>query len=69
MMPHNTVPMLSSLLLGHIHTIYDCKNSKSLLEYHESNDANSENEPSELGSIKIELDNTGNLVENNQFLD
>src|SRR5467141_3991875 len=65
MMPHNTVPMLSSLLFGHIHTIYDCKNSKSLLEYHESNDANSENEPSELGSIKIELDNTGNLVENN----
>jgi len=30
LMSHNTVPMLSSLLLGHIHIIHDCKNSESL---------------------------------------
>ena len=32
-----------------------------------NNDNTSENEPSELSSMKLELDKTGRLVENNHF--
>jgi len=68
-MSHTTVPMLSSLLLGQIHAIYNCKKLKFSLEYNETDNDTSENEPSDLGSIKLELDKTGKLVENNQILD
>jgi len=69
MMSHTTVPMLSRLLLGQIHAIYHSKKTKTSLEYNETDNDTSENEPSDLGSIKLELDKTGKLVENNQILD
>jgi len=68
-MSHTTVPTLSSLLLGQIHAIYNSKKTKNSLEYNETDNDTSENEPSELGSIKLVLDKTGKLVENNEILD
>jgi len=69
MMSHNTVPMLSSLLLSHIRTIYNNKEASQFFENEDTSDSNTENEPSELGSLKLELDKNGKLVENNQVLD
>ena len=66
MMSHSTVPTLSGLLLGHIHSLYVCKKTKGDCEHIETDDTDSENK---LGSIKLELDKTGRLVENNHFLD
>jgi len=69
MMSHNTVPMLSSLLLSHIRTIYNKKKASQFFENEDTSNSNTENEPSEPGSLKLELDKNGKLVENNQVLD
>ena len=69
MMSHTTVPMLSSLLLSHIRTIYSNKKTQDFEKNEATSDSDTENKLSELGSIKLELDKNGKFVENNQVLD
>jgi len=64
MMPHQTIPMLSSVLSSHVHVTYNTQKLTYGIDTEEDED-----EPPELGNIKITLDKMGRLVENNQVLD
>jgi len=49
--------------------MYNHKKTKSFEKKEENGDSDTEDEPFEIGSIKLELDKNGKLVENNQVLD
>ena len=75
MMSHLTVPMLSNLLLSHVHATYhsnkmtDQVNAPHINEDEGEHEYEHEHEPNDLGNIRISLDKMGNLIENNQVLD